>query len=126
MGLDGQTPRSSAKEAMAPPSRVIKRNCGASTPRLSLIEWSYSMVSSYLPHLEVAMSTQAARTRMVFEENSGLDVAAPIDRIEDIIALASKNTEAVLRSSSLRTVRFTRSSKATIIEADVEQVGAVG
>ena len=63
---------------------------------------------------------------MVFEENFGLDVAASIDRIEDIIALALNNAEAVLRSSSLRTVRFTRSSMTTIIEADVEQLGAVG
>ena len=46
------------------------------------------MVSSYLPYQEVAISHQTGRTRMIFEENSGLGVVVPFDVIEEAIEFA--------------------------------------
>ena len=46
------------------------------------------MVSSYLPYIEMAVSTQTGRTRMVFEENSGLGVVVPHDMIHETIEIA--------------------------------------
>ena len=46
------------------------------------------IVSSYLPYREVAVSVQTGRTRMIFEENSGLGVVVPRDMIHETIRLA--------------------------------------
>ncbi len=49
------------------------------------------MVSSYLPYQEVAISNQTGRTRMIFEENSGLGTVVPHDAIQKTIRIAVDN-----------------------------------
>lgn len=43
------------------------------------------VVSSYLPYQDVAISAQTKRPRIIFEENSGLAVVVPIDRVHEAI-----------------------------------------
>lgn len=62
------------------------------------------MVSSYLPYQEVAVSQQTGRTRMIFEENSGLGVVVPNDVIKEaIIAALEKFTPRPQASSGSET-----------------------
>ncbi|MFI5035453.1 MAG: serine protease [Acidimicrobiales bacterium] len=46
------------------------------------------IISAYLPYQEVAVSPQTGRTRVVFEENSGLGIVYPVDAILQTIELA--------------------------------------
>lgn len=43
------------------------------------------VVKSYVPYNDVAISLQTKRPRVIFEENSGLAAAHPIDYVQDII-----------------------------------------
>jgi hypothetical protein len=43
------------------------------------------MVLSYVPYVETAISEQTKRSRVTFEENSGLATVLPIDYIDDAI-----------------------------------------
>jgi S1-C subfamily serine protease len=43
------------------------------------------IVSSYLPYQDVAVSPQTGRTRVVFEENSGLTSVVPLDPVIEIV-----------------------------------------
>jgi hypothetical protein len=45
------------------------------------------VVHSYLPYLDVARSEQTGRPRIIFEENSGLALVDPVDRIMEVCAL---------------------------------------
>lgn len=45
------------------------------------------LVSGYLPYQDVAISQQTQRPRIIFEENSGLAVIIPIDRVREIVDL---------------------------------------
>ena len=51
------------------------------------------IVSGYLPYQDVAISAQTGKTRIVFEENSGLTVAHPIDFVQEIIVKNLEKTE---------------------------------
>ena len=42
------------------------------------------MVKSYVPYQDVAISRQTGRPRVVFEENTGLCSAHPIDVVADL------------------------------------------
>ncbi len=53
------------------------------------------VVKSYTPYKDIAVSLQTGHTRVVFEENSGLSQAHPVDFIKDIIALATPRVEAL-------------------------------
>jgi S1-C subfamily serine protease len=46
------------------------------------------VVSSYLPYQDVAISAQTRRPRVIFEENSGLAIVIPVDRIAEVIEAA--------------------------------------
>ena len=46
------------------------------------------MVSAYLPYREVAISQQTGRSRMIFEENSGLATVVPNHIIQETIDIA--------------------------------------
>ena len=46
------------------------------------------MISSYVPYREVAVSEQTGRSRIVFEENSGLVDVIPVDVIKETVCLA--------------------------------------
>ncbi len=46
------------------------------------------MISSYLTYQEFATSKQTGRTRMIFEENSGLVIVVPNDLIQETIEIA--------------------------------------
>ena len=59
------------------------------------------MVSAYLPYQEIAVSELTGRSRMMFEENSGLGVVVPVDQIQETITLALKNIEMREQNSSV-------------------------
>jgi len=46
------------------------------------------MVSGYVPYQDVAYSLQTKRPRVIFEENTGLAVVVPVDRIAEVVELA--------------------------------------
>ncbi len=48
------------------------------------------MVSSYVPYKDVAISQQTKRTRVVFEENSGLAAVVPIDFVAEAVRAAEE------------------------------------
>ena len=43
------------------------------------------IVSAYIPYREVLYSRQTGRERMIQEENSGLTVVHPVDRIKEVV-----------------------------------------
>jgi S1-C subfamily serine protease len=47
------------------------------------------VVSSYVPYIDIAFSTQTKRPRITFEENSGLAAVVPIDYLVEIIEAAT-------------------------------------
>ena len=49
------------------------------------------MVSSYLPYKDVAISLQTNNPRVIFEENSGIGVVIPSDKIGETINAALEN-----------------------------------
>ena len=51
------------------------------------------VVGSYVPYQEEAVSRQTKRTRIIFEENSGLAVVHPVDFIEEIIEIIKKRRD---------------------------------
>jgi len=53
------------------------------------------VVKSYTPYKDVAVSLQTRQPRVVFEENSGLSQAHPVDSIKDVITLATPQVEAL-------------------------------
>lgn len=48
--------------------------------------WLIGIVSGYVPYQDIAISVQTKRPRVVFEENSGMAAAVPIDRALEAIA----------------------------------------
>jgi S1-C subfamily serine protease len=46
------------------------------------------VVQSYLPFQDEAVSLQTGRTRVVFDENSGLSPVIPVDRVNEVTHLA--------------------------------------
>lgn len=46
------------------------------------------MVSGYLPYEDIAVSQQTGRSRITFQENSGLAIVVPIDVIHETLRLA--------------------------------------
>lgn len=57
--------------------------------------WLIGVVSSYVPYQDVAISQQTNRPRIIFEENSGLAVVVPIDRVvETVIELEQLRQQA--------------------------------
>jgi S1-C subfamily serine protease len=46
------------------------------------------IVSAYVPYQDIAVSVQTQRPRVIFEENSGLGIVIPADRISDVIDAA--------------------------------------
>ena len=59
------------------------------------------MVSEYLPYEDVAVSKQTGIPRVVFEENSGLGVAIPVDVIRETILLAPTDLKTGERATQL-------------------------
>ena len=59
------------------------------------------MVSSYLPFKDVAISTQTGRTRVTFEENSGLAVVVPVDQVHETVELAMADAHELLHSQEV-------------------------
>ena len=49
--------------------------------------WLVGVVSGYVPYQDVAISLQTNRPRVIFEENSGMAAAIPIDRVLDAIGV---------------------------------------
>jgi hypothetical protein len=47
-----------------------------------------SIIASYLPYQDVAISLQTKKTRLVFEENSGLASTIPAERIAEAVTAA--------------------------------------
>lgn len=58
-------------------------------PRANLI----GILSSYIPYRETLYSRQTGRDRMVQEENSGLTIVHPIDRIKEVVELEWERIE---------------------------------
>ncbi len=48
------------------------------------------IVSGYIPYQEVAVSKQTGRSRIIFEENSGLAIVAPMGLVRETVELAQK------------------------------------
>lgn len=68
----------------------VMRQCPPPTPTdVCLI----GMVKGYLPYSDSASSRQTGRTRITFEENSGLAVIIPVDEIDRTIAEHFRRTE---------------------------------
>jgi len=60
------------------------------------------IVASYLPYQDVAISQQTRRPRVIFEENSGLGSAFPVDYIEDLVRKAMAATVQALPTDAGR------------------------
>jgi len=43
------------------------------------------VVKAYIPYRDTAVSLQTGKTRITFEENSGLTKVVPIDRVQECI-----------------------------------------
>ena len=52
------------------------------------------IVKSYVPYRDVAVSQQTGEVRVIFEENSGLTAAHPIDYIDDVVRRHAEMMEA--------------------------------
>src|ERR1700722_17413570 len=46
------------------------------------------IVSAYVPYRDVAISAPTKQARIIFEENSGLGVVVPVDRIAEVVDVA--------------------------------------
>lgn len=58
------------------------------------------VVSAYISYSELLISTQTGRERMVQEENSGLTIVHPVDRIKEVIEIEwDRNTTKTLGNS---------------------------
>lgn len=57
----------------------------------NLFPYLIGMVSAYIPYEDMAVSLQTGRTRVVFEENSGIVEVIPSDAILRTIELAMRN-----------------------------------
>lgn len=60
-----------------------------SNNRASLI----GVLSAYIPYEEALLSAQTGRLRMVQEENSGLTIVHPVDRIKEVVEMEKKRFE---------------------------------
>ena len=45
------------------------------------------ILSAYIPYKETLYSRQTGRDRMIMEENSGLTIVHPVDRIKEVVEL---------------------------------------
>lgn len=62
------------------------------------------LVSAYVPYLDVALSQQTQRPRVVFEENSGLVDVVPLEALRDLIApLIAQRTAAAATTTKAET-----------------------
>ena len=53
------------------------------------------IVKSYVPYLDVAVSTQTGRPRVSFEENSGLTSVVPVDFIKETVEMEFSSSQKV-------------------------------
>lgn len=51
------------------------------------------ILSAYIPYRETLYSKQTGRDRMVQEENSGLTIVHPVDRIKEVVELEWERIE---------------------------------
>ncbi len=51
------------------------------------------VVKSYIPYRDVALSKQTGRTRIIFEDNSGLSLVEPVDAILETIAVEERKVK---------------------------------
>ena len=58
------------------------------------------VLCSYIPYRETLYSRQTDRDRMVQEENSGLTIVHPVDRIKEVVELERERVETQRRESS--------------------------
>lgn len=78
------------------------------------------IVKSYVPYIDVAVSTQTNRPRVTFEENSGLTAIEPTEAILETVALAVKR----LKNRSVQ-AKF-QAKRKTQSQAVEQPVGADG
>lgn len=55
-----------------------------------LASYLIGIVKSYVPYRDVAISQQTRRPRVIFEENSGITVAHPIDFVQETVSVHLK------------------------------------
>lgn len=53
------------------------------------------ILSAYIPYREILVSTQTGHQRMIQEENSGLTIVHPVDRIKEVIELEWNRVEKI-------------------------------
>jgi hypothetical protein len=63
---------------------VLKVGANLTTPLFNS-EKVIGVVVEYIPYVDVAISPQTQRPRITFEENSGLSIATPADRIIELL-----------------------------------------
>jgi len=51
------------------------------------------IVKGYVPYLDIAVSKQTGKPRIIFEENSGLAAVHPIDYVDDAVKEHLKSVE---------------------------------
>lgn len=51
------------------------------------------IVAAYVPYQDVAVSRQTGRDKIIFEENSGLSIVYPVDRIRETVAFTLKSVK---------------------------------
>ncbi|MDB5038960.1 MAG: uncharacterized protein JWQ35_2488 [Bacteriovoracaceae bacterium] len=59
------------------------------------------VVSAYLPFIDIAVSKQTGRNKISFEENSGLGVVYPVDRIQEVIKQFLMTLNPVVQSAPI-------------------------
>lgn len=61
------------------------------------------VVSGYIPYREIAVSTQTGREKIAFEENSGLAIVFPVDKIQDTILISMQAATAAAQATPVQT-----------------------
>ena len=58
------------------------------------------ILSAYIPYRDIMVSQQTGRAMMIQEENSGLTIVHPVDRIREVIELEHNRVENILRQKT--------------------------
>lgn len=61
------------------------------------------IVSAYVPYQDVAISAQTNRPRVIFEENTGLAVIVPVDKILEVVDIADSSVLARVEAAARTT-----------------------
>lgn len=61
------------------------------------------ILSAYIPYRETLYSRQTGRDRMIQEENSGLTIVHPVDRIKEVVELEWQRIEAQRKATNSNT-----------------------